>query len=121
MRVGGNMRRGWLLLLGLMVGCGGGGGGDDVDAAAADGGVFRDAAVFLDAEVPPNPKCLSNADRGTQCTVTIAAKVIQFETRTDPTSPVSVRYDTAWDIPQIFPTTCTSLSVMSASSAGGFA
>jgi hypothetical protein len=70
---------------------------------------------------PPEPECLDPVTRaGDPCTLDIEAEVVQFETGAAPSVPVALRYDTAWDVPQVFPVTCTPLATTSATAATAF-
>jgi len=51
----------------------------------------------------------------------LSVQVVQFETQTAPLVPVSLRYATAWDVPQVFPVTCTPLATGNASLGTGYA
>jgi hypothetical protein len=71
--------------------------------------------------LPPEPECLDPVTRpGEPCTVDITAEVMQFETQAVPSVPVALRYDTAWDVPQVFAVQCTPLATGNASLGTGY-
>jgi len=122
------MARSWLgLLTAVMVvavvavvaGCGDGKGGFlTQDASTVDAGPLPDAAPPADAG-PATPKCLTSAERAASCEITIHATLTQFETGSAPAGNVDLAYNTAWDVPQVFPTTCTPLAMMTATPSVG--
>jgi hypothetical protein len=50
----------------------------------------------------------------------LTVQVLQFETNAAPSVPVALRYDTAWDVPQVFPVTCAPLANGNASIGTGY-
>ena len=102
----------------LVLGCGGGGSNPpDIDAAMlVDAGMPIDAGPPADAG-PSSLKCLTPAERGAVCTLDIHATLTQYETASAPAGNLELKYNTAWDVPQVFPTTCTPLAMMTSNAA----
>ena len=64
--------------------------------------------------------CQTAAERTMPCTVTVVPELLQFETQNPPEFSVQLAYNTAWDVPQRFPTTCEPLALAVADSSNGF-
>src|SRR5206468_211904 len=69
---------------------------------------------------PVSAECLGPADRRVSCTVSLRAEVVGFESQGPPSAPVELRYNTAWDVPEVFPVACVPLATAAADAAGGF-